>query len=64
MELISRLASKGLIHCDFNEFNLLITEDEELQFDPRSSVLAIGSMQSAKQRTACKTANVAPVVVY
>ncbi|KAF5842584.1 RIO1 family-domain-containing protein [Dunaliella salina] len=30
MELISRLASKGLIHCDFNEFNLLITEDEEI----------------------------------
>ncbi|GIL43574.1 hypothetical protein Vafri_1204, partial [Volvox africanus] len=30
MELISRLAGKGLIHCDFNEFNLLISEDEEL----------------------------------
>ncbi|GFR41481.1 hypothetical protein Agub_g2172, partial [Astrephomene gubernaculifera] len=30
MELISRLAGKGLIHCDFNEFNLLIDEDEEL----------------------------------
>ncbi|KXZ56501.1 hypothetical protein GPECTOR_1g449 [Gonium pectorale] len=30
MELISRLAAKGLIHCDFNEFNLLINEDEEL----------------------------------
>jgi RIO kinase 2 len=24
MELISRLAGKGLIHCDFNEFNLLV----------------------------------------
>jgi len=31
MELISRLASKGLIHCDFNEFNLLINEDEEVR---------------------------------
>ncbi|GLC33815.1 hypothetical protein PLESTM_000122500 [Pleodorina starrii] len=30
MELISRLAAKGLIHCDFNEFNLLISEEEEL----------------------------------
>lgn len=30
MELISRLASKGLIHCDFNEFNLLIDDDEEM----------------------------------
>ncbi|KAG2440317.1 hypothetical protein HXX76_004424 [Chlamydomonas incerta] len=30
MELIGRLAGKGLIHCDFNEFNLLIGEDEEL----------------------------------
>jgi hypothetical protein len=24
MELISRLVGKGLIHCDFNEFNLLV----------------------------------------
>ncbi|KAG1665804.1 hypothetical protein FOA52_015297 [Chlamydomonas sp. UWO 241] len=30
MELISRLASKGLIHCDYNEFNLMITEEEEV----------------------------------
>jgi RIO-like serine/threonine protein kinase len=26
MELIVRLAAHGLVHCDFNEFNLLITE--------------------------------------
>jgi len=31
MELIGRLASKGLIHCDFNEFNLLITDNEEVR---------------------------------
>jgi hypothetical protein len=30
MGLISRLAAKGLIHCDLNEFNLLINEQEEL----------------------------------
>jgi RIO kinase 2 len=30
MDLIYRLATKGLIHCDFNEFNLLINEDEQL----------------------------------
>eukprot|EP00877_Chromochloris_zofingiensis_P006501 jgi/Chrzof1/2103/Cz11g02250.t1 len=30
MDLIYRLAAKGLIHCDFNEFNLLIDEDDEL----------------------------------
>ena len=29
MELIGRLASKGLVHCDFNEFNLLINEETE-----------------------------------
>ena len=23
MDLLARLAAKGLIHCDFNEFNLL-----------------------------------------
>lgn len=29
MELLARLAGKGLVHCDFNEFNLLINEDSE-----------------------------------
>jgi len=24
MDLLARLAAKGLIHCDFNEFNLLV----------------------------------------
>ncbi len=28
--LVARLAQHGLIHCDFNEFNLMITEREEL----------------------------------
>lgn len=28
--LVVRLAEHGLIHCDFNEFNLMITEREEL----------------------------------
>ena len=26
MELIVRLAAHGLIHCDYNEFNILINE--------------------------------------
>ena len=30
MNMIIRLAEYGLIHCDFNEFNLLITNDEIL----------------------------------
>lgn len=30
MVLIHRLAARGLIHCDFNEFNLLIDDDEQL----------------------------------
>eukprot|EP00197_Chlamydomonas_leiostraca_P016020 CAMPEP_0202884376 /NCGR_PEP_ID=MMETSP1391-20130828/40871_1 /ASSEMBLY_ACC=CAM_ASM_000867 /TAXON_ID=1034604 /ORGANISM="Chlamydomonas leiostraca, Strain SAG 11-49" /LENGTH=314 /DNA_ID=CAMNT_0049567557 /DNA_START=13 /DNA_END=954 /DNA_ORIENTATION=- len=30
MELLSRLASKGLVHCDFNEFNLLVSDEEEV----------------------------------
>ena len=24
MDMMTRLAAKGLIHCDFNEFNLLV----------------------------------------
>jgi RIO-like serine/threonine protein kinase len=30
MDLIHRLAACGLVHCDFNEFNLLINEEEHL----------------------------------
>ena len=30
MDLIMRFASDGLIHCDFNEFNIMVTEDKEL----------------------------------
>jgi len=30
MNMIIRLAEYGLIHCDFNEFNLMINEEEEI----------------------------------
>ncbi|KAK9840755.1 hypothetical protein WJX81_002413 [Elliptochloris bilobata] len=30
MDLLARLAAKGLIHCDFNEFNLLVDEEERV----------------------------------
>ena len=30
MNLIVKLAQYGLIHCDFNEFNLLINDNEEI----------------------------------
>ena len=30
MNLIVRLAEHGLIHCDFNEFNLLVNDEEEV----------------------------------
>ena len=30
MELIVRLGSYGLIHCDFNEFNLIIDESDKV----------------------------------
>lgn len=30
MEVLVRLAALGLVHCDYNEFNLLISEDQEL----------------------------------
>ena len=31
MELIVTLASYGLIHCDFNEFNLMIDDKENVK---------------------------------
>jgi RIO kinase 2 len=30
MELMSRLATLGLVHCDFNEFNIMINDEEDL----------------------------------
>ena len=30
MELIVRLGSYGLIHCDFNEFNLIINDSDKV----------------------------------
>lgn len=30
MSLVVRLAEIGLVHCDFNEFNLMIDEDRKL----------------------------------
>lgn len=30
IEMIVRLARHGLIHCDFNEFNMLVDEEERL----------------------------------
>ena len=30
MELIISLAALGFIHCDFNEFNLLVTSDDKI----------------------------------
>jgi RIO kinase 2 len=30
MNLIVKLARYGLIHCDFNEFNIMITDDEDI----------------------------------
>uniref|UniRef100_A0A1D1ZQ53 non-specific serine/threonine protein kinase n=2 Tax=Auxenochlorella protothecoides TaxID=3075 RepID=A0A1D1ZQ53_AUXPR len=30
IDLMERLAQMGLVHCDFNEFNILINEEEEI----------------------------------
>jgi len=30
MELIVQLAERGLIHCDYNEFNLMINDEGEV----------------------------------
>lgn len=30
MELVARIASVGLIHCDFNEFNLMVNEETDV----------------------------------
>ena len=31
MDLIMRLANMGFIHCDFNEFNLLINTEDNIK---------------------------------
>lgn len=40
MEFIVRLAQHGLIHCDFNEFNIMIREDFDRK-DPKSEIVVI-----------------------
>ena len=45
MELIIRLSAYGLIHCDFNEFNLLVDDDENvtlIDFPQVRSITNIG----------------------
>lgn len=48
MSLLYRLAAKGLVHCDFNEFNLLVGRTDEaitmIDF-PQVCVQAASSMQ-------------------
>ena len=29
MDLLVRLASHGLLHCDFNEFNIIINDEDK-----------------------------------
>ena len=41
MELINQLASYGLIHGDFNEFNLLLTRPESTENQPRVAPVII-----------------------
>eukprot|EP00019_Armaparvus_languidus_P002637 CAMPEP_0168594510 /NCGR_PEP_ID=MMETSP0420-20121227/8938_1 /TAXON_ID=498008 /ORGANISM="Pessonella sp." /LENGTH=359 /DNA_ID=CAMNT_0008630837 /DNA_START=18 /DNA_END=1097 /DNA_ORIENTATION=- len=48
MELIVRLAAHGLIHCDFNEFNLLIDADENVIVIDFPQVVSIDH-ENAKQ---------------
>jgi RIO kinase 2 len=44
MDLLYRLAAKGLIHCDFNEFNLMIsrTQDESLTMIDFPQMVSVG----------------------
>ncbi|PSC74501.1 Serine threonine-kinase rio2 [Micractinium conductrix] len=42
MALLSRLAGLGLVHCDYNEFNLLINEREELTLIDFPQMVSVG----------------------
>jgi hypothetical protein len=44
VELIVRLARRGLIHCDFNEFNLMITEEGQVTLIDFPQVRALAVM--------------------
>jgi RIO-like serine/threonine protein kinase len=41
MDLIIRLAQHGLIHCDFNEFNLLVHRADGSDTEVRQSLLLL-----------------------
>ncbi|KAL4439723.1 hypothetical protein ABPG75_002724 [Micractinium tetrahymenae] len=42
MAMLSQLASLGLVHCDYNEFNLLINEKEELTLIDFPQMVSVG----------------------
>lgn len=46
IELILRLAAHGLIHCDFNEFNLLIDNEENLIVIDYPQVVSVTHMNA------------------
>ena len=47
MGLIVRLAEHGLIHCDFNEYNLLMNDEEEVTIIDFPQMVSV-SHQNAK----------------
>jgi hypothetical protein len=38
-DIMARLAQHGLVHCDFNEFNLLVDDDEARNTHTRACAL-------------------------
>lgn len=44
MDLLYRLAAKGLVHCDFNEFNLMVSRsaDEALTMIDFPQMVSVG----------------------
>lgn len=63
MEMILRLAQYGLIHGDFNEFNILIREDEAPQEQGKGNKIPPTDPKDAKPQEAVPSIRLTPVLI-
>lgn len=48
MELIVQLGALGFVHCDFNEFNLLVTSDDKIYVIDFPQMVSISHLNAKK----------------
>lgn len=63
VEMVLRLAGLGLIHADFNEFNILIKEEEQEAAGAKSPIIAADQEQEQEQRPTTQKPTLTPILI-